>query len=159
MADITEAKQILVLELGGVEYGFLSDTVKEIVRLVEITPVPESPKFLKGLIDYRGEIAVVIDLPARLSLGEAKNTLATQIVIVLAGEHLVGLVVDKVLDVISIEEAGIMTTRRDDVMPENLTAGAYEDGERLLVLLDLEKILDFNGHDYLSKAKKKGKRK
>lgn len=159
MADVDNDKQILVLELGAAEYGFSADTVQEIVRLVEITPIPESPKFLKGVIDYRGEIAVIIDLPARLNLGEAGNTLATQIVIIKAGMHLVGLVVDKVLDVISVNEAGIMTTKNDDVLADDLLAGAYEDGERLLVLLDLDKILDFNGHDYLAKAKKKAKKK
>lgn len=159
MADLPREKQILVLEMGGAEYGFPADNVQEIVRLVEITPVPGSPKFIKGVIDYRGEIAVVVDLPARLNLGEAGNTLATQIVIVTAGKHLVGLVVDQVMDVISVSEAGIMTARDDETLPQDLVTGAYEDGERLLVLLDLDKILDFNGHDYLAKAKKKAKGK
>jgi purine-binding chemotaxis protein CheW len=152
-------RQIVVLELGGAEYGFSADKVQEIVRLVEITPVPESPKFIKGVIDYRGDIAVVVDLLARLNMGQAGTTLATQIVIVEAGKHLVGLVVDKVMDVISVLDAGIMTAATDDALPDDLITGAYEDGERLLVLLDLDKILDFNGHDYLTKTKKKAKGK
>lgn len=158
MADNDEQRQILVLELSSAKYGFPADAVKEIVRLVEITPVPESPAWLKGVIDYRGDIAVVIDLAARLDLGEAASGLTTQIVIVDAAGHLVGLVVDQVLDIISVEQAGIMTTRDELPNHEELVMGACEDGERLLVLLDLDKILDFNGQDFIAKAKTRAKK-
>lgn len=158
MADKAEQRQILVLEMAGAEYGFPADTVKEIVRLVEITPVPESPAFLKGFIDYRGDIAVVIDLAARLDLGQAASGLKTQIVIVDAAGHLVGMVVDQVLDVISVEKAGILTPRDELPSREDLVMGAYEDGERLLILLDLEKIMDFNGQDFIVKTKKRAKK-
>jgi purine-binding chemotaxis protein CheW len=159
MADTATQKQILVLEMAGAEYGFPADTVKEIVRLVEITPVPESPGFLKGVIDYRGDIAVVIDLAARLNLGEAASGLSTQIIIVNVSDHLVGLVVDQVLDIISVDKTEILAARDELPLSEDLVTGAYEDGERLLVLLDLTKILDFNGHEYIAKAKKKAKPK
>lgn len=160
MASAADGKQILVLELVGAEYGFPADAVREIVRLVEITPVPESPPFLKGVIDYRGQIAVVIDLPKRLKLGDADyDNLATQIIVVEHEGNLVGLVVDRVLNIITVDEAGVLTTRGDLPLPEDLLAGAYEDGDRLLVLLDLAKILDGNGRDYLKKARKKAGKK
>jgi purine-binding chemotaxis protein CheW len=158
MAGKDEQKQILVLELTGAEYGFQADAVREIVRLVEITPVPESPAWLKGVIDYRGDIAVVIDLAARLDLGETAVGLATQIVIVETAGHLVGLVVDRVLDIISVEKAGILTARDELPLPEDLVKGAYEDEDRLLVLLDLDKVLDFNGQDFITKAKNRVKK-
>jgi len=157
VADNSGQKQILVLELAGAEYGFPADTVKEIVRLVEITPVPESVVWLKGVIDYRGEIAVIIDLAARLGLGKASKELNAQIVIVEVSQHLVGLIVDQVLDVISVEQAGVLASCDELPLPEDLVTGAYEDGERLLVLLDLGKILDFNGQDVIAKAKKRAK--
>jgi purine-binding chemotaxis protein CheW len=155
VGSAAEQRQIVVLELAGAEYGFPADAVREIVRLVEITPVPESPVWLKGVIDYRGDIAVVIDLASRLDLGAAARGLAAQIIIIEAAGHLVGLVVDQVVDVIPVDKAGIITTRKKLPLPEDLVTGAYEDGERLLVLLDLDKILDFNGREFIAKAKKK----
>ncbi len=157
MADNAGQRQILVLELTGVEYGFPADAVREIVRLVEVTPVPESPAFLKGVIDYRGDIAVVIDLAARLGLGEVPGELTTQIIIVDVSGHLVGLIVDQVLDIVSVDQAGILTARDELPLPEDLITGAYEDGERLLLILDLDKVLDFNGQDIIAKAEKRAK--
>ncbi len=152
--DVRE-KQMLVLELNGAEYGFAANKIKEIVRLVEITPVPETPAFLKGIIDYRGDIAVIIDLAERLGMPPAEYTLSTQVVIINVDGHLVGLAVDKVLDVATVESNMVLAAKDNLPLPEDVVVGAFENEERLMVLLDIDKVLDFNDKDYFKKIKKK----
>jgi purine-binding chemotaxis protein CheW len=142
--------QIVIFELSGSEYGIPTESVREIVRLVEITPVPGSPDFVMGALDYRGTIAVVIDLAARLGLKSVVHNLNTQIIIIGDDAGLTGLIVDRVADVISIEQSTIMRGR-ESTLPDDMTIGAYEDEERLVLLLDIDKVLDSKE----SRAKKK----
>ena len=142
MAETAVETQIVIIELSGAEYGIPAVMVKEIVRLVEITPVPESPALVKGAIDYRGTVAVVIDLALRLGLKSTPYNLGTQIIIVENEAGLTGLVVDRVADVLTIDETTVMHGRESS-LPEEIATGAYEDGERLVLLLDIDKVLSF----------------
>lgn len=134
--------QAAILELSGAEYGIPTDRVKEIVRLVEITPVPESPDFVKGAIDYRGSAAIVLDLALRLGLENSSYNLNTQIIIVETAAGLSGLIVDRVVDVIMIDSSAVMRGHKS-TLPDDITVGAYEAGERLVLLLNIDKVLDY----------------
>lgn len=146
MADKPVDIQEVIIELGGAEYGIPADSVKEIVRIVEITPIPESSDCVKGAIDYRGVVAVVIDLAQRLGLEPAPYDLSTQIIIVENDAGLLGLVVDKVKDVITIEPDAVMRGQESQ-LPDEITIGAYEDGERLVILLNIAKVLRVKKRD------------
>lgn len=143
MAETAVASQTIIFELAGAEYGIPAESVREIVRLVEITPVPESPAFVKGAIDYRGSVAVVVDLALRLGLEPSPYDLGTQIIIIENEEGLTGLVVDRVADVITIDPAFVMRGRGSK-LPDDITTGAYEEGERLVILLNIDSVLDFD---------------
>jgi purine-binding chemotaxis protein CheW len=140
MAERAVDFQEVIIELGDAEYGIPASAVKEIVRLVEITPIPESSESVKGAIDYRGTIAVVVDLALRLGLKPAPYDLNTQIIIVESEAGLTGLVVERVADVITINPEAVMRGRASELQDE-ISTGAYEDGERLVILLDITRIL------------------
>ena len=152
-------KQIVVLEMGGKGYGVPAERVREIVRLVEISPVPESPAFLAGVIDYRGELAIVVDLASRFGMEAAERTLSSHIIVMEAGDHLVGLLVDKVSDVLNAPSSQVMKPNGDIPVPEELVTGAYEDGDSLVLLLNIDKVLDFNNKEIIKKIRKSAVKK
>jgi len=158
MANAPDTGQkALTFEIAGSEYGLSADSIKEIARIVEITPVPEAPAFVVGAIDYRGQLVIVVDLAARLALGQAKAGVDSYIVIVDSGERRAGLLVDTVCDVIELPPDAIMAVPANLPLPEELVAGAFEMSDRLLLLLDVAPVIDFADADLLKRMKKQKK--
>lgn len=144
--------QVLVIDLGGSEYGIYAKHVKEIARIVAMTPVPEAPSFISGTIDYRGEMILVVDLMKRLGMGTAEAGLSSLIIVLDVNGKRVGLLVDTVLDVLSIGTTEIMGSAETSVLPDEVIAGAYSDGDRLLILLDAPALLNFTEVEILKPA-------
>lgn len=132
----------LIFNLGDEEYGANINQVREIIRTGNITPIPDSPDFIKGVSNVRGEIPVIIDLKARFFLPQNKDVESKNIVITEQEKNVFGLLVDEVTEVLRIPETEVKAT------PELLTGidRAYISGvitieDRLIILLDLSKIL------------------
>jgi len=137
----TEVLQ-LIFNLGDEEYGANINQVREIIRTGTITPIPDSPDFIKGVSNVRGEIPVIIDLKARFSLPQDKDVESKNIVITEQEKNIFGLLVDEVTEVLRIPETEVKTT------PELLTridrtyiSGVITIENRLIILLDLSKVL------------------
>lgn len=134
--------QLVVFKIGKEYFGVGIDVIREIVRLPEVTDVPDAPEFLEGMINLRGKIVPVIDLKKRLKLqGEERGT-ATRVLITDETDTLAGLIVDSVDEVIRIEPEAV------EEPPEMMTAigieyitGVAKVDERLIILLDITKIL------------------
>lgn len=150
MARKEEAKakapevQLVTFRLRDEEFGVEISQVREIVRLTEITHLPEAPQFIKGVINLRGEIIAVVDLGKQFGLSLLEKLEKTsRIIVVELGDKTVGMLVDEVPEVLKISKEDIEPT------PEVIQSQVHEDyikgvgkiGERLLILLDLEKIL------------------
>ncbi|MEW6459202.1 MAG: chemotaxis protein CheW [Bacillota bacterium] len=146
MAD-TEAsrkreEQLVVFQLAGQTYGVDIARVFEIIRMEAITRVPKAPSFVEGVIKLRGSIIPVIDLRKRFAMPPAESTANNRIVIVEMGGTTIGMIVDAVSEVLRVSQADIEP-------PPPMVAGvdaAYLRGialwrDRLIILLDLEKIL------------------
>ena len=141
-ADEAKIVQLIVFNLGEEEFGTEIDQVREIIRTGTITPIPDSPDFIKGVANVRGEITVVIDIKARFFLSAKKEVESKHIVITEQEKNLFGLMVDEVAEVLRIPEAEIRPT------PEVVTrinkkyiSGLVTLDNRLIVLLDLTKVL------------------
>jgi purine-binding chemotaxis protein CheW len=105
-------RKFLTFALGRAAYGIDVLKTREIIRLVDITEVPQMPDYVKGVINLRGRIIPVIDLRLRFALGAAESTERTCIVVVqvaLPGDTSLqmGLVVDGVEEVINLSDADI----------------------------------------------------
>jgi len=139
-----EAKiiQLIVFNLGDEEFGTDITQVREIIRLGPITPIPDSPDFIKGVTNVRGEIAVVIDLKARFFLPGKEGVESKHIVMTEQGKNIFGLMVDEVSEVLRIPKTEIkptpeLVTRIDRVY----ISGVITLENRLIILLDLAKVL------------------
>lgn len=118
--------------------------VQEIIRSAEITAVPNSPEFVEGIINLRGNIIPVIDLRKRLHLyKEEQNKAKNWVLILRVRDKIVGFIVDRVTEVIKIHEDNIEAA--PDIVVAGLERqyiqGVCEINKQLLVILDFENIL------------------
>ena len=129
--------------LSGEEYGVDVRLVQEIIRVSEITQVPRSPAFIKGVINLRGRIIPVVDLKRKLNLGEVEERARqSRIVVVKVRERLVGLLVDGASQVLKVPVSIIEPAPEEVVeIDANFIRGVAKMDRRLIILMDLPKVL------------------
>lgn len=134
--------QIVVFSIGRESYGVPIDSVHEIVRVPDVTTVPDAPAFFEGVINLRGRIVPVVDLRIRLRLPRAERTRSSRVLITEDGGRVVGLLVD------AVSEVRKLPTEAVEAPPEMITAvgieyitGVAKAGGRLIIFLDIKKIL------------------
>lgn len=139
---MNELSKVIVFKLRNEQYGVDLQQIRSIERLQSVTEVPQSENFIKGIINLRGEIIPLIDLKERLHGTEAEHLDSTRILIIQIGETLVGLIVDAATDVKDIDASQIQPAPPlvGGITKEYLK-GVITIEEKLLILLDLEKIL------------------
>jgi len=137
--------QLVVFKLGREEYGVSILQVQEIKRMIEIARVPNSPSYIKGVVNLRGNILPVIDLKKRLGLSLGEDTDDTRVIIVKIEETVVGIIVDAVSEVTSIDSKSIEPPQTivNGVNAQYLT-GVGKHDDRLIILLNLEAIVGFD---------------
>lgn len=137
-------RQLVVFQLGEENYGVGIDTVREIITHAEITPIPESPPHVKGVINLRGQVVPVVSLVHWMALRSA-GTMAGRIIVLEVGEATVGCIVDSVEEVLRIDEADIEPAISvTGVMPEYVEGIAKLQG-RLIILVNLRQMLASEG--------------
>src|ERR1035438_1815828 len=137
--------QLVTFLLGGEEYGVPISQIQEIDRLSKITKVPKAARFVEGVTNLRGEVIPVLDTRKRFDLEVKAADDRTRIIIVELGGVKTGLVVDSVREVLSLSKKDIAPP------PEAIHTGVdqrfifgigkVDGGKRMIVLLDVEKIL------------------
>jgi purine-binding chemotaxis protein CheW len=137
-----QLKQLVVFALEDSSYGLDIQYVREINRMVEITPIPNAPDFVEGIINLRGVIVPVVDLSKRFALSEQENSKETRIVVIESKEHMLGLVVDEVSEVLRLAA--------DQIDPANnmMTSGIALDfiegigkvNDQLILILSPDKL-------------------
>lgn len=138
-----EAEQYLTFRLDGLDYGIPIMQVQEIRGWTKVTPLPNSPRYIKGVLNLRGTIVPIIDLRLRFNLSETPYDACTVIIVVNVGGRLAGLVVDAVSDVISLAP----DQRRNPPEFEGQANRQFVQGltqvdEKLLVLIDVDKLVN-----------------
>ena len=136
---------IVGFRVGRESYGVPITSLHEIVRVPEITTVPDSPEFMEGVINLRGKIVSVIDLRKRLGETEIVPSRANRILVVEHNGRLSGMIVDSASEVLKIAAADVEP-------PPNLSqegglhcvTGLGKHNGRLIVLLDVAKLLDYS---------------
>jgi len=137
-----ELLQLVSFNIGGEEFGVDILKVREINRMIEVTRVPNAPEFVDGVINLRGKVIPIIDLRRRFGMARKDHDKNTRIVVVELNGRVIGFVVDAVSEVLRIPKS--ITEPPPPIVAgvhaEYITAvGKLED--RLLILLDLERIL------------------
>lgn len=136
-------KQYVVFKLDDGEFGIDIMNVQEISPYEKATPLPNTPKFMEGVINYRGNVIPIINLKKRFLLGEVQNDKDTRIIVINLNDKEVGFVVDEASQTVRLDDKDI------DAAPE-IISGIDEkyiigvgklDEKRLLILIDLCKVL------------------
>ncbi|TCW61984.1 chemotaxis protein CheW [Treponema sp. J25] len=147
MAEKEYQYQLVTFQLGEEVYGIDIMDVKEIVRVQDIRPIPNAPSYVEGIINLRGEIIPIINLHKRFhikkpAIDEEEELLSGFIIIDIDGMKL-GVVIDKVLRVITIEDEQIQEP------PQMLSGigaeyiqGVVSTEERYLIILDIRRLFN-----------------
>jgi purine-binding chemotaxis protein CheW len=139
---MSQELHVVGFQVGRETYGVPIKSLHEIVRVPEITAVPDAPEYLEGVINLRGKIVSVMDLRKRFGVKQAASKKGNRILVVEHSGKLAGLIVDSASEVVKIPVA--------DVEPPpaafqegglNCVTGLGKLGGRLIVLLDMNKLL------------------
>jgi purine-binding chemotaxis protein CheW len=137
-----DVHQFLTFALGQEEYGVEILKIQEIKGFSAITPLPNTPAFIKGVLNLRGTIVPIIDLRKKFSLPEVGYTKFTVIVVVQVQGKIMGFIVDAVSDVLNVAGADIQPTPDlHGQVDTSFINGLAKTGEKLVILLDIEKVL------------------
>ncbi|MDD4602102.1 Chemotaxis protein CheW [bioreactor metagenome] len=134
--------QLVVFKLGREEYGIGILQVQEIKRMTDITRVPHTPQYIKGVINLRGSVLPVLDLRKRLNLPAQDDCDATRIIIVKVEDITVGMIVDSVSEVTALNQDHIeLPSTVVGGVAANYLSGVGKQDDRLLILLNLNEII------------------
>lgn len=137
-----DGDQFLTFTLQGEEYGIEILRVHEIKGLSKIRPIPNSPGYVKGVINLRGAVVPIVDLRSRFGMSEAEYNQFTVIIVVSVGAKVVGLVVDAVSDVMNIGKGQVEETpEMGGEIDTSFFRGMGKVGEKLVLLLNIERLL------------------
>lgn len=139
--------QIVGLRIGRETYGIPISLVREIVRVPEITPVPNAQQFFEGVINLRGKIISVVDLRKRFGETNIVSDKKNRIVVVELEHRTVGLIVHAASEVLKIASSEIEPPSSVFLNGEvNYVTGVAKLQNRLVILLDLNKVLSGDLH-------------
>jgi|SRR5579875_2610063 len=138
----SSGRQYLTFTIGTEEYGMDILRVQEIKGYSGITPLPNTPAHVRGVMNLRGTVIPVVDLRIRFAAADRDCTKFTVVIVVKAHNRTVGLVVDAVSDVLDIADRDLREPPVYDGRPEaQFITGIGTVGEKLVVILDIEKLL------------------
>jgi purine-binding chemotaxis protein CheW len=140
------AGKYLTFALGKEEYGLEILKVREIIGFMDITAVPQTPGYVKGVINLRGQVIPVIDLRAKFGMATAERTDETCIIVVEISQEgrkfSTGIVVDHVSEVLDIDEANIEDAPQfGGTVDSSIILGMGKVGENVKILLAIDRVL------------------
>lgn len=141
-AKEVEQRILLLFRLSGETYALPIEQVHEILRVGGLTRVPGAPRHVRGVMNVRGRILPVVELRTRITLGELSLTESSRVILVEVSGKLLGLLVDKVADVVRVP-SDIFSAPPVEVVNEvtDYVSAVGRLGEQLVLLVDLERAM------------------
>jgi purine-binding chemotaxis protein CheW len=133
--------EMLSFRLGDEEYAVMVDSVKEVLKARDLTPVPNSPDYVLGVMALRGPVLPVIDLCRRLGLPPGKKDEKSRIIVVSVNDEDAGIQVDRVTGVIRILPDAVRPTPETIEHGAEFLRGIVRKDDNLYILLDIEKAV------------------
>lgn len=154
------SRQYVLFRVGSEEYGLPISRVSSIIRYERVTPVPRAPRAVQGVIDLRGRVIPVVDLGKRLFGADFEPLPRSRIIVTETSSGAVGLAVDGASEVATFAPDDLMPAPTAAVAPE--IADAFEAvvhlDDRLIILLDLDRILPRAEYELPSAEQSEGER-
>jgi len=146
-------REVLVFVLGQEEYGVDILKVQEIRGYEKVTAIPSAPAYLKGVVNLRGIIVPVIDLRVKFGLAAPKYDAFTVVVILRLAGRVIGIVVDGVSDVVRLSPGDVKAAPQlGALVDSSFLAGLAAQADRMILLLDIEKLLSSGELNVLNQA-------
>jgi purine-binding chemotaxis protein CheW len=142
--------QLVSFKVGNEEFGLDILKVQEIIRLRELTRVPNMPDFVDGVINLRGKVIPVIGLRRRMGIPAGEDDKRTRIVVAEVNGKVLGFVVDEVSEVLRIPEANFEPPPKLGQVEREYVQGIGKIDERLLILIDLSPLLSDREHSQIA---------
>lgn len=140
--------QWVTFRLDGETYGINVMQVQEVLRYSEIAPVPGAPSYVLGIINLRGNVVTVIDTRHRFGLMSGEISDHTRIVIIESENHVVGILVDSVAEVVYLRQSEVETAPNvGNEESAKFIQGVCHKNDELLILIELNKLLTGNEWD------------
>ena len=137
--DLVETKQYIVVQIGNEKYGIDINFIDNIVRMCKITRVPKVQSYFKGVMNLRGEIVPVMSIRKKMRLPEDVITDASRIIIIkLEEKGSIGIIVDEVKEVITLNMAEVEKTTAKD----SFINGIGKTGDELISLFEINAIVE-----------------
>jgi len=143
-SETSVAKPFIFFELAGTTYAVETQVVQQMEMVDHITPVPNAPSFVDGVVSARGQIVPVVNLRARFGFPRAANDAKTRLMVVAHEGRTVGLLVDSAKEFVTLAAETIKPP------PEAVTglsgkylAGIATVGERVILILEVREVLHF----------------
>jgi purine-binding chemotaxis protein CheW len=153
MAAREATREVLVFVLGAEEYGVDILKVQEIRGYEKVMPIPSAPAYLKGVVNLRGTIVPVIDLRVKFGMKEPRYDAFTVVVILRLAQRVIGVVVDGVSDVVALTEKEVKEAPQlGTVVDASFIAGLATQNDRMVLLLDIERLLSSGELNVLSQV-------
>lgn len=138
--------QYVIFRLNGESYGIEIKYVETIEKIMEITRVPKTSNYIKGVINLRGEIVPVIDVKERFNLGSSGYDSEARIIVNKIDDMLIGFIVDSASEVKNISQENVNYNIVDESFQEGFVKGIAKHQNKVIILVDIDKILNLN-HD------------
>ena len=143
VVDEDPMTQWVTFKLDGEKYGISVTQVREVLRNIEIAPVPGAPDFVLGIVNLRGNVVTVLDTRARFGLSAIDYNEESRIIIIEINDQIIGLLVDSIAEVVDILQSGIeVTPNAGSDESSKYIQGVHSRNGELLILITLEKVLD-----------------
>ena len=137
--DLMETKQYIVVQIGNEKYGIDISYIDNIVRMSKITRVPKVQSYFKGVMNLRGEIVPVMSIRKKMGLLEDVITDASRIIIIkLEEKGSIGIIVDEVREVITLNMVEVEKTTAKD----SFINGIGKNGNELISLFEINAIVE-----------------
>ena len=141
----TDGSQFLTFTLQEELFGIEILRVQEIKGLSRITPIPNMPPYIRGVMNLRGTVVPILDLRAKFGMADAEYSQFTVTIVVTIGQKVVGLVVDAVSDVLNVAPENIEAAPEIGIeAATSFMTGIAKSGERLITLLNMDELLDLD---------------
>ena len=138
----TDGNQFLTFQLGDELYGVDILRVQEIKGYTTVTKIPNTPDYIKGVLNLRGTIVPIVELRTTFGMPTIDYTMFTVIVVVVVRDRIMGLVVDSVSDVLTISKKDIQAPPEFGAKVDvSVLNGIGKSGDKLVSLLDIDRLL------------------
>ena len=147
-------QQLVSFKIGSEEFGINIMNVQEIIRMQEITKVPQMPGFIEGILNLRGNVIPIVDLRKKFDLSEVEKTVDSRIIVVSMLGRIMGIIVDSVSEVLRMNEEQIQPPPSIiSSIGQQYIKGVGKLGQnRLLIMLEIDKILSLEEYHLIDKA-------